>query len=320
MGKKIKKISKKQVFLIAIVLLAVLGIIGYRYFKYIEDVAVIDVYYLNATKLGIEPVVKRYDNTLSNEEIIENVYKLFSEVPQSRKGTLISAKPENVEVLSYKLDDQGLLTVSFSPQYKDLTNIEEINLKAAFVWTFTDLDFVKKIKLEIDGLPYTTDSSEVIEYFDRTNVIVEPTIALDEAVQRDIVLYFATQSDADQKYYLTQETRTATTQEGVALEEVIVTELLKGSADGNKSVIPPDVRVRQVKRENSICFIDLDEKFLKGKLTEREQKLRVYSLVNSLTELNNVDKVQILINAKKTKGFDDIDISKPLKRNEYYIK
>ncbi len=320
MDKKLKKISKKRVFLVTIVLLAILGIFGYRYYKYIEGVAAIDVYYLNTSKLGIESVTKRYDKSLSNDEIIKEVFDLFIEVPQTRKNVLVSAKPENVSIQSYNLDTQGLLTVSFSPEYKEITNIEEINLKAAFVWTFTDLEFVKKIEFQIDGLPYTTESSEVIEYFDRTNVIVEPTIALDKAVQRDIVLYFANQSEEDQKLYLKREERTATTQEGVAIEEVVVTELLKGSNEGNKSVIPSDVRVRQVKRENSICFIDLDDKFLKGKLTEREQKLRVYSLVNSLTELNNVDKVQILINAKKTKGFDYIDISKPLKRSEYYIK
>ncbi len=318
MQKTWKKISKKQIILIAIIFLVLLGVAGYRYMKFIEQVSVIDVYYLNSSKLGIEPVTKRYDSSLSKEDIIAAVYKVFSDSQQSSKSTLVSAKPENVEIQNYNLDDQGLLTVSFSPEYKDLTNIEEINFKAAFVWTFTDLEFIKKIKFEIDGYPYTTANTTVIDYFDRTNVIVEPTIALDIAVQREIVLYYGIQSD-DQKLYLTSEPRTATTQEGVAIEEVIVSELIKGSEDGNKSLIPSDVRIRQVKRENSICFIDLDESFLKGNLTEREQKLRVYSLVNSLTELSNVDKVQILINAKKTKGFDAIDISKPLKRNEYYI-
>ncbi len=318
MQKTIKKISKKQTILIVLIVLSFLGVAGYRYVKYIEEVDVIDVYYLNSSKLGLEPISKRYDSNQSNEEIISSVYKVFSDSQQSSKNNLVSAKPEKLEIQNYNLDEQGLLTVSFSPEYKELTNIEEINFKAAFVWTFTDLEFVKKIKFEIDGYPYTTSNSTVIDYFDRTNVIVEPTIALDIAVQREIVLYYGKQGD-DQKLYLTSEPRTATTQEGVAIEEVIVTELIKGSADGNKGLIPTDVRIRQVKRENSICFIDLDETFLEGNLTEREQKLRVYSLVNSLTELSNVDKVQILINAKKTKGFDDIDISKPLKRNEYFI-
>ncbi len=319
MQKTIRKISKMQTILIAIILLIAIGIVGYRYLKYFEEVAVIDVYYLNSSKLGIEPVTKSYDINKSKTEIIETVYKVFSDSAQSSKSTLVSAKPEDVEIQNYSLDSNGLLTVSFSPEYKELTNIEEINFKAAFVWTFTDLDFIKKIKFEVDGYPYTTSNTTVIDYFDRTNVIVEPTIALDITVQREIVLYFGKQGE-DQKPYLTGEQRVATTQEGIAIEEVIVSELLKGSAEGNKVLIPSDVRIRQVKRENSICFIDLDEKFLEGNLTEREQKLRVYSLVNSLTELGNVDKVQILINAKKTKGFDDIDISKPLKRNEYYIK
>ncbi len=314
-----KKTSKKLILIILGLFFAFGGFIGYTFLKYQEEVNSIEIYYLNTVKIGIEPVTKSYDNKLSNKKILEIVYNMFKESPQVAKGTLDTVNPENLKVLSYEIDKDGLLTVSFSPEYKEMTNIEEINFKAAFVWTFTDLEFVKKIKFEIDGYPYTTANSQVIESFDRTNVIVEPTIALDKPVQRELTLYFA-KTFEDQKTYLTGELRIATAQEGTAIEEVIVAELIKGSAVSNKSVIPSDVRVRQVKRENQICFIDLDDKFLKGNLSEREQKLRVYSLVNSLTELSYIDKVQILINAKKTKGFDAIDISKPLKRNEYYIK
>lgn len=318
MAKLKKGVQKKFVFLSIAILLFIIGLLGYNYLKYLESVSNIDIYYLNTVNTGIESVEKRYESSLEKEEILNNVYEMFSTNQQMSTSTLVTAKPENLEILEYDIDEQGFMTVNFSQEYKEMTNIQEINFKSAFVWTFTDLEFVKKIKFEIDGLPYTTVNSQVIDYFDRTNVIVEPTIALDKVVQRDIVLYFVNQ-DEEGKSFLVKEPRTATADEGVTIEEVIVTELVKGSLEGNKSAIPEGVRIRQVKRENAICFIDLDDKFLKGNLTEREQKLRVYSLVNTLTELGNVDKVQILINAKKTKGFDVIDISKPLKRNEFYI-
>ncbi len=317
--KKQKKKVSKQLMLLVVTIVFLVGILTiYSYFKYREETLYIDVYYLNTNKFGIEPVAKGYRSNLTNTEVLEVVFNIFSDSEQSTKSNLVTVVPEDLELLSYTLDSQGFLTVSFSPEYRDMTNIEEINFKAGFVWTFTDLDFIKKIKFEIDGYPYTKANSQVIEAFDRTNVIVEPTIALDKVMQRDIVLYFGKNNNA--KTYLTRELRTAVAHEGVSVEETIVNELIKGSTEGNDVLIPTDVRVRQVNRENAICFIDLDEKFLKGKLTEREQRLRVYSLVNSLAELSYIDKVQILINAKKTKGFDDIDISKPLKRNEYYIE
>ncbi len=317
---KLKSLTKKIIFSICIILIALAVVFVMKYFKYSETVDVIEIYYLNTNKGGIEPLAKRYDNGETKEEILEVVYKLFSENQQVAKSGLVSTKPENLHVLDYTLDDTGLLTVNFSSEYKEMTNVEEINFRSAFVWTFTDLDFVKKIKFQIDGLPYTTNtSSMVVEYFDRTNVIVEPTIVLDNVVQRDITLYFA-KTFSDGNTYLVEEERTATAKEDIPIEEVIVSELIKGSEEDNKSYIPSDLRIRSVKRENYICFIDLDETFLEGNLTEHEQKLRVYSLVNSLTELNNVDKVQILINAKKTKGFEYIDISKPLQRNESYIR
>ncbi len=316
--KNIKRSTKKIIFSICFILIAIVLFFVMKYYKYSESVDVIEVYYLNTNKGGIEPLAKRYDIEQTNEEILEVVFKLFSENQQVAKAGLVTTKPQNLKVLNYDVDDSGLMTVNFSNEYKEMTNIEEINFRSAFVWTFTDLQFVKKIKFQIDSLPFTTNTSIVVDYFDRTNIIVEPTIVLDKVVKRDITLYFSKVLN-DGNLYLVKEERIATAEEDIPVEEVIVSELIKGSGEDNKSYIPSDLRVRTVKRENFICFIDLDEKFLEGNLTEREQKIRVYSLVNSLTELGNVDKVQILINAKKTKGFDYIDISKPLKRNESIV-
>lgn len=313
---------KKRSLSIAILLIVILivGIFTYKYLQYAEDFSTIDVYYLDTNTEGIQSVEKKYKYDNSEDTILREVYSIFIDSTQSTKSNFVTTKPENLEILDYTLDDTGLLNINFSESYREMTNIEEINFKSAFVWTFTDLDFVKKIRFNIDGYQYTLPDSTPVDYFDRTNVIVEPTIALDEQVQRKITLYFPKYFPEEDAIYLVPEERVATTEEGVAVEEVIVDELLKGSNEGNRAAIPSDVRVRTVSRENSICFIDLDEGFLKGNLSDREQKLRVYSLVDSLTELGNVDKVQILINTKKTKGFDAIDISKPIKRNEYFIK
>lgn len=316
MKKKIERIM----IIVVIIIIGIASLLAYEYFKYSEDFSTIDVYYLDTNTDGIQSVEKRYKHIKSNDDILLEVYDMFIESEQASKSNFVTTKPDDLKILDYDLDDTGLLSVNFSENYNDMPNIEEINFKSAFVWTFTDLDFVKKIKFSIDGYQYTLPDSTLVEYFDRTNVIVEPTIALDEQVQREVTLYFPKYFEDEQKYYLVPEKRVATAEEGVAIEEVIVNELLSGSQEGNKSLIPENVRVRTVNRENTICFIDFDETFLKGNLSEREQKLRVYSLVDSLTELGNIDKVQILINAKKTKGFDAIDISKPLKRNEYFIK
>ncbi len=316
--KNLKSYTKKIILVICLLFISVAVFFMLKYYEYSEETDVIEIYYLNTTKGGIEPLAKRYDIEKTDDEILKVVFKLFSENQQVAKAGLVTTKPQNVTVLNYDVDSEGLMTVNFSSEYKKMTNVEEINFRSAFVWTFTDLGFIKKIKFQVDGLPYTTNTSILVDYFDRTNVIVEPSIVLDKVVKRDITLYFSKILN-DGNLYLVKEERMATAEEDIPVEEVIVYELINGSGEDNKSYIPSDLRVRTVKRENYICFIDLDEKFLAGNLTEREQKIRVYSLVNSLTELNNVDKVQILINAKKTKGFDIIDISKPLKRNSSIV-
>ena len=50
------------------------------------------------------------------------------------------------------------------------------------------------------------------------------------------------------------------------------------------------------------------------------QKFALYSIVNSLTELDNINKVQFLIESEKTNQPAWIfDLSKPIERNEEII-
>lgn len=89
--------------------------------------------------------------------------------------------------------------------------------------------------------------------------------------------------------------------------ETLVKLLLEGpKSDKLQPVIPDGTKINGAKVLGNTAILDLSEDFIKnvnlGK--ENEEKI-VNSIVNTLTELNEIDSVKILIDGKEGKAFKD---------------
>ncbi len=77
-------------------------------------------------------------------------------------------------------------------------------------------------------------------------------------------------------------------------------------SDNLQTVIPEGTKVLNIELKNDVIYLNLSNEFInnhKGGL--EEEKATVYSLVNTLTELNEVNSVKILINGEENKAFKD---------------
>ncbi|HZK33877.1 MAG TPA: GerMN domain-containing protein, partial [Bacillota bacterium] len=125
----------------------------------------------------------------------------------------------------------------------------------------------------------------------------------------DITLYFKHEL-AD---YLVTEKRTVL-QENQTLEELIVEELLKGPLTHERRLImPPGTEIMDVTRQADTVFVNLTNNFLgtidlaelPGKQNVSEEgmpevqanmkRLAIYSIVNSLTYINGINQVKLLV-------------------------
>ena len=75
-------------------------------------------------------------------------------------------------------------------------------------------------------------------------------------------------------------------------------ELIKGpNAEGAYPTINPATKVANVTVKDGVCYVNLDETFL-TQVYSVNSEVTIYSIVNSLVELDNVNKVQILVNGE----------------------
>ncbi len=139
-----------------------------------------------------------------------------------------------------------------------------------------------------------------------------------------VTLYFGSRSEN----LLVAEPRTITVPTNQRIEEVVLTELLKGPSSEVweiYSLIDDETQIVTIEEEANVLTVTLTADFMDSGQGET-MKLAVHSIVNTLVELAEFSKVQILIDTLETgsgqrptaadMGFEGTGALEPLERNE----
>ena len=132
--------------------------------------------------------------------------------------------------------------------------------------------------------------------------------------KKNVVLYFANneyvETGNDDLEHVLPEERLIEYND-ISLEEAVVRELMKGpesSELGNS--IPDTVELLGVEVRNKTAFVDFAQEGLNG--CSLQEDLTISQIVNSLLELDYVDKVQFLIEGEKAESLmGHFDIMEP---------
>jgi germination protein M len=130
-------------------------------------------------------------------------------------------------------------------------------------------------------------------------------------------LYFASADGVS----VVPETRQVYYSRNVSIDKLVMDQLLKGpKTEGLLSAIPTGTKLNSISiSENGVCIVNFDGTF-ETAITGVTENATIYSIVNSLTELDNVKQVQILVNGETPRISNvDTDLSDAIKRNEDII-
>lgn len=154
----------------------------------------------------------------------------------------------------------------------------------------------------------------------------KPTAAdsrADEAVKtadsaRRVTLYFPNPSAE----CVVPEHREVVVKPDEKIEEVIFRELQEGpGGNAEGSVIPEGTKLLSVEVKDGICYLNLSTEFVDNNPggTAYETVL-INSIVNSLTELPHIQKVQFLVEGEKRAVYTHLVFDEPFERNESFIR
>ena len=221
----------------------------------------------------------------------------------------LSTSPEMLEykaplnmgfkVLGTKLEE-GNLSIDVDAAYNDLPAMTEVLVRAAVVRTLTQLPDVNLVMITVEGNQLSDRKGNVIGWMNADQFIDNDGNEINTYELAKVKLYFAGESGTEliassrEKHYSTN----------TPLERLVVEELIAGP--GQSEVLYPSInpatKIINVMTTDGVCYVNLDENFLMV-VNNVSTDVSIYSIVNSLSELSNVNKVQILINGEVPSSF-----------------
>lgn len=267
----------------------------------------VELYFNNTTTSKMRAEERTiYGDT--RKELIEAVIKELKN--GSKKEGNVSVIPQDLAVLHIDIEDD-IAIIDLSETYYNLTAGSEIMCRCSIVWSVTSLDFIDYVHITVDGQALKKTSGEPIGLMSRENVMLNPIVSPESKRYEIVTLYFTNESGTK----LVAEEREIEVSQNQPREKSVIEQLIAGPKEkGNFITIPADAKIRDVTTtEDGICYVNVSNDFM-TKITNGSvnEQIAVYSIVNSLVSLYNVEKVQFLIEGEKMEDAGGhLDYSKP---------
>lgn len=268
--------------------------------------------YLNMDMSKI--VDEAYDSTgAEGEELVAELLTRLQSAPDSSK--LRQTIPTNVKILSFKLNGV-VLYVDFSEEYNALKPEEEILIRAAIVRTLTQSNICSLVAFTVKSEPLLTHDGNLVGSMSADSFVENPGKQINSSVEAVLTLYFAKEGTS-----LVKETRKVHYSTNISMEKLIMEQLIEGpKKSGTMATVPSGTKLISVSVVDGVCYVNLSDSF-KNQNPEVSEEIVLYSIVNSLTELQGVTKVQISVNGSTDGNVRfSYDLSNMYERDLKYIK
>ena len=297
--------NKKYIFLIILLLIAGSVVFSVYDKDKDENIREVDLYFFGKSGYALEAKSTEIAAE-SDMEFYEKVANALIKGPQDKKLSPIMDKGVR---LNYVYNNDGNLTIDLSEEYKEA----DLMASYAVMKTFSGLFGVNQVRVTINGEEIKDYGGNAIGYVrgDEINIVSDNDSAT------GIRLYFA----GEKKESLVMEYRTVNITDTQPVEQYIVTELIKGpKIKGNERLLAQDTEVLSVETTDGTCYVNFKQGFIeKNEASKDLARLIIFSMVNSLTERDNVKNVQFLVEGKKTEKFGDMNISELFVRNDMML-
>lgn len=261
------------------------------------------VYYIDGKSSGI---VSEAYVPMGNTK--EQLVKELIEVLQIDPSNMVYKKaiPEGIAILDYLIIDDQLI-INFDAKYSELKGISEVLCRATIVKTLCQIQGIDFVLFNVNGQPLI-DSNGVQTGLMTAEFFIENTGA---ETNYKVTLYFANETGDFLKKIDRNIFYTGTS----SIEELVINQIINGPTEiGLYATIPEGTTLLNVSTKESICYVDLNEKYLE-KLPGISDDVAIYSIVNSLVELPGINRVQFRINGQPMETFQNTNFGVLFERN-----
>lgn len=277
---------------------------------------VYNIYYKNAegtelltSSLEIEGDVKDRDHVIG--ELLTALQSQKQDDP-----SMIPAVSSNLEILSCDVSLIPFLTVNFTKSYSEQNNADEILCRAALVLTLTQIPDIEYIDIQVEGQPLLDSTQKPIGKLSADKFLSDTNGNMYSRQKNTLILYFASKDGK----HLEEEEKTVLNDNSMAMEKLVMKLLIEGPSDSDKKAVLPDtVSLLDITIRSGTCYVNFDSSFLNDTM-DLDPEIIIYAIVNSLSELSDVNQVQIMVNGTSDVKFKDtLSLAEPFTKDFNYL-
>lgn len=273
------------------------------------------IYYLNENEDGLSYEIFTYKSI----DAAMNVKQVLNALRNERfGGSSQTVIPAGVNEPEFELTDSDGIIIKFDGTYAELTGVKELFTRAAIILSLCEIPGIKNVQFYVGGVQQTffyddnTGNISGESFVDVVNGNVNGFRDL------NVVVYYPDKTGKK----LIKKNVTVSSFVHESKEEAVMDALIDSVPDSEdiSGGINGKTKVNKITTKGGICYVDFSNAFL-NKTDKISDEAYVYSVVNSLTELQGINKVFITIDGEEMENFKDkINFSIPLERNLDLIK
>lgn len=255
------------------------------------------VYYVDNDETKL--VEESYEvKSLTREAKVKELVRKLQEAPDEKSYKAI--KSDYLKIDRYVFDEDNRLSIYFSSDYYKLDSITEVLYRAAIVKTLTQLEEIEIVEFYVSGLPLSFVADKVVGRMESDDFITGT--GLENVI---ITVYYANEDGTS----LVDIPLRILSVSDMSIEQLVISCILDGPSEeqqerGIKATTSQNTKLIKVSTKDGICYVDFSKEFL-DKVEGVDDQVVIYSIVNSLVELQTVNKVQFTIEGEVKKMFRD---------------
>lgn len=226
-----------------------------------------------------------------NEETVEACVKEM--LGKTAGKDVKSVITDTITDVMYRVEGNTVV-IDFDKGIYDLEPYKKITVLADITRRLCGIAGVDNVSFTCEGFPLADSTGNVYGLLTQES-FVENEGALINAYERaELLLYFANEDG----HKLVETRESLVYSSNISMDRLVVDKLISGpKASGAYPTLNPSTVVNAVTTQDGVCYVDLGTQFL-NKTTNISDEVMIYSIVNSLTALNGINKVQILIDGQ----------------------
>ncbi len=201
--------------------------------------------------------------------------------------------PSDVEISAWQKEN-GRVILTFSESYGQMDQVREILCRDGIVQMLLQIPDVNGVEFYIGGEELKDASGDSIGIMDADTFVTNPGSEINSVKTTSLTLFFANEEGNG----LVKEEQEVRYLSSRSLERLVVEQVISGpEGEMNKATVPAETEVINVAVSNGVCYVNLGSEFTRL-MSDVSPQITIYSLVDSLCQLDEVDYVQISIDGE----------------------